>query len=98
MGINFEELLKTKEELQKKIEEKQDKSLKQEIKQYLPQPMQKMLDTQEGTYLLIALAIIFVFLAVKVIGFAFNLFIRIGFILAVAAALYFGYVYFFSTS
>ncbi len=98
MGINFEELLKSKEELEQKLEKTQEKSLKEEIKEYLPQPMQKMLDTPEGTYLLIALAVIMAFVAVKVIGFAFNLLLRVGFIIAVVAAIYFGYVYFFSSS
>ncbi|NPA52561.1 MAG: hypothetical protein GXO22_06670 [Aquificae bacterium] len=98
MGIDFGELLKSKEELEEKLEKTQDKSLKQEIKKYLPEPMQEMLDTQEGTYLLIALAIILAFIAIKVVGFAFNFLLKIGFILAIIVAAYFGYVYFFSNS
>ncbi len=100
MGIHFEELLKTKEELEKEKGSDQEKefSIKQEVKKYLPEPMQKMLDTQEGTFALIAIAIVMSFIAVKVIGFAFNILFRIAFIVALIAAVYFSYVYFFSNS
>ncbi len=98
MGVDFEKLLKSKEELEKELQEKDNFSIKQEIKKYLPEPMQKMLDTQEGTYALIALTIVVSLLTVKVIGVAFNFLFRVVFILALIAAIYFSYVYFFSSS
>ncbi len=98
MGVDFEKLLKSKEELEKELQEKDNFSIKQEIKKYLPEPMQKMLDTQEGTYALIALTILVSLLTVKVIGVAFNFLFRVVFILALIAAIYFSYVYFFSSS
>ncbi len=99
MGVDFEKLLKSKEELEKELK-KDDKefSIKQEVKKYLPDPMKKMLDTQEGTYALIAIAIVLSFITVKIVGVAFNFLFRIVFILALIAAIYFSYVYFFSSS
>ncbi len=98
MGVDFEKLLKSKEELEKELQGKDNFSIKQEIKKYLPEPMQKMLDTQEGTYALIALTIVVSLLTVKIIGVAFNFLFRVVFILALIAAMYFSYVYFFSSS
>ncbi len=98
MGVDFEKLLKSKEELEKEFQGKDNFSIKQEIKKYLPEPMQKMLDTQEGTYALIALTIVVSLLTVKIIGVAFNFLFRVVFILALIAAMYFSYVYFFSSS
>ena len=98
MGVDFEKLLKSKEELEKEFQGKDNFSIKQEIKKYLPEPMQKMLDTQEGTYALIALTIVVSLLTVKIIGVAFNFVFRVEFILALIAAMYFSYVYFFSSS
>jgi hypothetical protein len=82
-----------KEELKKKFKQ-EESGIKTEIKQHLPEPIQKMLDTQEGTYALIFIAVIAVILFFKMIGFAFNLFWKILLLFSIASAAFFLYSYF----
>ncbi len=95
--INPDFFYTNKEELKKKLK-KEESGIKTEIKQHLPEPIQNMLDTKEGTYALIFIAIIAVILFFKIIGFAFNLFWKILLVLSIASAAFFLYSYFSSAA
>ncbi len=91
--INPDFFYTNKEEIKKKLKE-EESGIKTEIKQHLPEPIQKMLDTQEGTYALIFILIIGIIIFFKIVGFAFNLFWKILLILSIASAAFFLYSYF----
>ncbi len=95
--INPDFFYTNKDEIKKKLKEEKS-GIKTEIKQHLPEPIQKMFETQEGTYALIFILIIGVILFFKVIGFAFNLFWKVLLLLSIASAAFFLYSYFSGAS
>jgi len=91
--INPDFFYETPEKFKKQLEQKK-KNFKQTIKQYLPEPAQKMLDSTEGTIALIAIAFVILVVLFKVVGLVFNLAFRLIFIVAVIVIIYFLYTYF----
>ena len=75
------------------IEEKK-KDFKEYVKKILPPPASKMVDTPEGSYTLIAIAIMIFILFLKFAGITLRFFSKLIFFLALIAAIYFGYLYF----
>jgi len=94
----LEDLYKTdKEEIKKKIEkglEEKKSEIKKSLEKILPQPAKNMLQTDEGTYALIAITIVLVLLLARAAGMAFKLLSKLIFLISLAAAVYFSYVYF----
>ncbi|NPA12516.1 MAG: hypothetical protein GXO45_00850 [Aquificae bacterium] len=91
LGIGTEKAKEVKEDLQKEIKEE----VKQSAEKHLPEPFKDMLHTKEGTYALIALAVALGILLFKISGTVLKIFIRIVFVLALAAAVYFAYLHFY---
>ncbi|WP_457623705.1 hypothetical protein [Persephonella sp.] len=94
----FEDLYKAdKEEIKKKFEENIEEKkaeIKNSIEKVVPEPIKNMLQTEEGTYALIAISIIIVLLTARTVGMAFRLVSKIILLLSIAAAVYFSYLYF----
>ena len=82
-----------KKSLNQFLEEKKHE-LKEQVKKVLPDPMDKMLDTQEGTYALIAAAIVIAIFLLKIAGMTLRFFSRLILFVSILAMLYFGYLYF----
>jgi len=82
-----------KEKLEKAKEEKVQE-IKQSIKEHLPPPFNKMLDTPEGTYALIAMAIAIFIIFLRLVGMTLKFFSKLVLIASILAALYFSYLYF----
>ncbi|WP_457641483.1 hypothetical protein [Persephonella sp.] len=98
MAISPEDLYPTtKEEFKKKLEkglEEKKSEIKQTVEEFLPDPAKKMLQTEEGTYALIAIAIVMVLVILKAVGVAMKFFLKLVLFLSIAAAIYFSYLYF----
>ncbi|WP_456393131.1 hypothetical protein [Persephonella sp.] len=77
-----------------KAKEKKIQEIKQSIKEYLPPPFNGMLDTPEGTYALIAMAIAIFIIFLRIVGMTLKFFSKLILILSILAALYFSYLYF----
>ncbi|WP_457638878.1 hypothetical protein [Persephonella sp.] len=84
---NREQLEKAKE---KKLQE-----IKKSIQEKLPHPMDKMLDTSEGTYALIAIAVALFIVFLRLVGMTLKFFSKLVLIVSILAALYFSYLYFY---
>ncbi|WP_457643214.1 hypothetical protein [Persephonella sp.] len=84
---NREQLEKAKE---KKLQE-----IKKSIQEKLPHPMDKMLDTPEGTYALIAIAVALFIVFLRLVGMTLKFFSKLVLIVSILAALYFSYLYFY---
>ncbi len=95
--MNPLDLYEGKEDFQKKFEKTKEQKLheiKESIKKYLPHPMDNMLDTPEGTYALIAMAIAIFIIFLRVVGMTLRLVSKLVLILSIMAAIYFSYLYF----
>jgi len=82
-----------KKEFEKAKEEK-IQEIKHSIKEHLPPPFKGMLDTPEGTYALIAMAVVIFIIFLRIVGITLKFFSKVILILALLAALYFSYLYF----
>ncbi|WP_456401569.1 hypothetical protein [Persephonella sp.] len=98
MPITTDDLYQSdKEELKKKLEhgiEEKKEQIKETVGKVLPQPAKNMLQTPEGTYALIAIAVILVILLARAAGMALKLLSKLILLVAVGAAIYFSYLYF----
>ncbi|MDQ7056885.1 MAG: hypothetical protein Q9M89_10770 [Persephonella sp.] len=95
--MNPLDLYEGREEFKKKLEKTKEQKIheiKESIKKYLPHPMDNMLDTPEGTYALIALAIAIFIIFLRIVGITIRLVSKLVFILSIVAAIYFSYLYF----
>ncbi len=94
----FEDLYKAdKEEIKEKIEkgiEQKKTEIKKSIEKVVPVPVKNMLQTDEGTYALIAAAVVVVLLTARAAGMAFKFLSKLILLISLAAAVYFSYIYF----
>ena len=98
--MNPLDLYEGREEFKEKFEktkEQKVQEIKESIKKYLPHPMDNMLDTPEGTYALIALAIAIFVIFLRVVGMTLRLVSKLVLIVSIIAAIYFSYLYFSGT-
>ncbi|MBK3332983.1 hypothetical protein GWK41_07865 [Persephonella atlantica] len=95
--MNPLDLYEGREEFEKKLEKTKEQKLqqvKESIKKYLPHPLDNMLDTPEGTYALIAMAVAIFILFLRLVGMTLRLVSKLLLILSIMAAIYFSYLYF----
>lgn len=95
--MNPLDLYEGREEFKKKFEKAKEEKvsqIKQELKKYLPHPFDNMLDTPEGTYALIAIAVAIFIMFLRVVGMTLRFVSKLILIGSILAALYFSYLYF----
>ena len=92
------DLYGNKKEFEKKFEKAKEQKIneiKQDIKKILPEPIGKMLDTPEGTYALISIAVVIFIMFLKMIGMTLKFFLKLILFISILAAAYFLYLYFY---
>ncbi|WP_457626674.1 hypothetical protein [Persephonella sp.] len=98
--MNPLDLYEGKKEFKEKFEKTKEQKIheiKQSIKKYLPPPAKNMLDTPEGTYALIAIAVAIFIIFLRIVGMTLRLVSKLILILSIIAAVYFSYLYFSNT-
>ncbi len=98
--MNPMDLYEGREKFEKQFEKAKEQKvheIKQTLKKYLKKKKKNMLDTPEGTYALIAIAIVILILFLKVVGMTLRLVSKLILIISLLAAVYFSYLYFTGT-